>query len=224
MADDPIFSDVTINGKKEKFADPQHFTGEGNDGRAKTGENNPLPTKDGEVRSELESIKQTQTEILDKLNGTIDTKLTGSNVEDITNGIEDFNSKIENVSEGNSVKVKQSNSYVSIHNKLGSLPPGGSKYVEIDLSTEGIVNEVSVLGRNDKNLKIEMWLRHGYPISEVGWGQTVALEEKVYEESDATIINSEGRVKMKSKYIYIHVDNNSDEEGELTSLGVMLWN
>lgn len=41
-----------------------------------------IGVKDEDVRAELESIKQTQSEILDKLNGTIDTQLTGSNMED----------------------------------------------------------------------------------------------------------------------------------------------
>lgn len=46
-------------------------------------DDNKQLVKDAEVKAELESIKQTQSEILDKLNGTIDTKLTGSNVESI---------------------------------------------------------------------------------------------------------------------------------------------
>src|SRR5699024_1170397 len=46
-----------------------------------TGEDNPLPTKDESVEARLQAIEQTQSQILDKLNDTIDTRLTGSNVE-----------------------------------------------------------------------------------------------------------------------------------------------
>lgn len=43
--------------------------------------NQPEDFPDSAVRSELESIKQTQAEILDRLDGTFDTQLTGSNTE-----------------------------------------------------------------------------------------------------------------------------------------------
>src|SRR5699024_2140113 len=47
-----------------------------------TGEDNPLPTKDESVEARLQAIEQTQSQILDKLNDTIDTRLTGSKVEE----------------------------------------------------------------------------------------------------------------------------------------------
>lgn len=127
MADKPIMSDVEINGRTVPFAEPQHFTGDSNNGRTKTGEKNPFPVNDKSVakgisdlksvieskddkveitnqpddypdkdaKEELESIKETQSDIIkalketnDMFNDVIkdgrlqsDTKLSGSNVE-----------------------------------------------------------------------------------------------------------------------------------------------
>lgn len=39
----PIFTEYKQDGQSRLFADPQHFTGINNDGRARTGERNPLP-------------------------------------------------------------------------------------------------------------------------------------------------------------------------------------
>lgn len=78
MANDkPLYTDVNIDGKTQKFADPQHFTGDDNEGRARTGEKDPFPTKDTDVKQELESIKDTQNEILERLDGTFDTQVIG---------------------------------------------------------------------------------------------------------------------------------------------------
>lgn len=47
MADsNPLFTSFTKDGKQELFADPQHFTGANNEGRARSGEKNPFPTAD----------------------------------------------------------------------------------------------------------------------------------------------------------------------------------
>src|SRR5699024_4076997 len=66
----------------------------------RTGEKNPLPTKDDGVVEELQSIKeeneeirQTQQRILERLDDPLDTRLTGSNVEDGL-PVKDVNSNI----------------------------------------------------------------------------------------------------------------------------------
>lgn len=57
-----------------------------------------LPTDypDKAVEARLQAIEQTQSQILDKLNDTIDTRLTGSNVEDgLPTKIKDYGSKLK---------------------------------------------------------------------------------------------------------------------------------
>lgn len=80
MADEPIMTDVNINGRTEKFADPQHFTGSNNEGRAKTGEKNPFPTKDDKVLAKLNEIDDRLSKI-ESGDTTLNTQLTGSIVE-----------------------------------------------------------------------------------------------------------------------------------------------
>src|SRR5699024_1121726 len=65
-------------GEKAGFT-PQHEKVDGS--YINTGENNPLPVTDTELKSELESIKQTQAQILERLDSPIDTQLKGSVVE-----------------------------------------------------------------------------------------------------------------------------------------------
>lgn len=84
MADEPIMTDVNINGQTEKFADPQHFTGSNNEGRAKTGEKNPFPTKDDKVLAKLEEIDGRLSKI-ESGDTTLNTQLTGRAVEVIRN-------------------------------------------------------------------------------------------------------------------------------------------
>src|SRR5699024_562496 len=87
MAEFPRIHWKSIDGENVPFTEPQHFTGEG-DEVVRTGDNNPLPTKDDGVFDELQTIKeeneelrQTQQRILERLDDPVDTRLTGSNVE-----------------------------------------------------------------------------------------------------------------------------------------------
>src|SRR5699024_7438196 len=66
-----------IDGSDVIMHEPQHLDGTE---YVNTGTSNPLPTKDESVEARLQAIEQTQSQILDKLNDTIDTRLTGSNV------------------------------------------------------------------------------------------------------------------------------------------------
>ena len=86
MAEFPRIHWKSIDGENVPFTEPQHFTGEG-DEVVRTGDKNPLPTKDDGVVAELQSIKeeneeirQTQQRILERLDDPLDTRLTGSNV------------------------------------------------------------------------------------------------------------------------------------------------
>lgn len=81
MAKFPIIKYVDVNGRNVPFSYPTHELKDGN--YAKTGENNPLPTKDSDLKTELELIKQQQQQILERLNKPLDTQLTGSNVEEL---------------------------------------------------------------------------------------------------------------------------------------------
>lgn len=74
---DPIFTDITNAGRIDKFADPQHFTGPDNSGRARTGEKNPFPSMLYGVNSDGEPTPVN----VDK-DGNVLTQLTGSNVEE----------------------------------------------------------------------------------------------------------------------------------------------
>src|SRR5699024_7040194 len=67
-----------IDGSDVIIPEPQHLDGTE---YVNTGTSNPLPTKDESVEARLQAIEQTQSQILDKLNDTIDTRLTGSNME-----------------------------------------------------------------------------------------------------------------------------------------------
>src|SRR5699024_1085321 len=91
MAEFPRIHWKSIDGENVPFTEPQHFTGEG-DEVVRTGDKNPLPTKDDGVVAELQSIKeeneeirQTQQRILERLDDPLDTRLTGSNVEQDVN-------------------------------------------------------------------------------------------------------------------------------------------
>lgn len=77
MAEFPLIKWEKIDGRRVPFTEPQHYK-ENEKDVVRTGEKNPLPTKDSGLKTELDLIKQTQKDILDKLNGTIDTHLTGS--------------------------------------------------------------------------------------------------------------------------------------------------
>lgn len=78
MAKFPIIKYVDVNGRNVPFSYPTHELKDGN--YAKTGERNPLPTRDSDLKTELELIKQQQQQILERLDNPIDTQLTGSNV------------------------------------------------------------------------------------------------------------------------------------------------
>lgn len=92
MADINAYLREAINGPapQHKVAGRNQFEiSEGSDGATHTKivdvDGNPLstfPVEDKAVKAELESIKATQAEILERLDGTFDTRLTGSNLED----------------------------------------------------------------------------------------------------------------------------------------------
>lgn len=73
----------------------------------------PGNVQDEDVKAELESIKSTQAEILDRLDGTFDTNVTGSNVEDgiVTKPriVESFHFKGIEVNPGSFFQVSQFN-------------------------------------------------------------------------------------------------------------------
>src|SRR5699024_6330039 len=99
-----------------------------------------LPTDypDKAVEARLQAIEQTQSQILDKLNDTIDTRLTGSNVEDYV------------IKERGILVEKSTNKFVR--------SPKGAKHALIYLDVHGITGNVSDGGaslyispRTDKN-------------------------------------------------------------------------
>src|SRR5690625_4122682 len=77
----PDIAFVNVEGQAVPFTKPQHYKKGSTTETLLTGEDNPLPTKDESVEARLQAIEQTQSQILDKLNDTIDTRLTGSIVE-----------------------------------------------------------------------------------------------------------------------------------------------
>jgi len=77
----PDIAFVNVGGQAVPFTKPQHYKKGSTTDTLLTGEDNPLPTKDESVEARLQAIEQTQSQILDKLNDTIDTRLTGSNDE-----------------------------------------------------------------------------------------------------------------------------------------------
>src|SRR5690625_3539704 len=79
----PDIAFVNVEGQAVPFTKPQHYKKGSTTDTLLTGEDNPLPTKDESVEARLQAIEQTQSQILDKLNDTIDTRLTGSIVEEI---------------------------------------------------------------------------------------------------------------------------------------------
>ncbi len=87
MSEFPELKWVEVDGRLVPFTYPQHEKEDGSFRR--TGENNNLPTHDKDVKSELELIKselaesrQMNQQILERLDGTFNTQVTGSNMED----------------------------------------------------------------------------------------------------------------------------------------------
>lgn len=80
MSQFPIIKWINVDGRRVPFAYPQHEQLDGS--FTETGEKNPLPTKDADLKTELELIKAQQKQILERLDNPINTQLTGSNVED----------------------------------------------------------------------------------------------------------------------------------------------
>jgi len=74
--DNPLFSDVNIDGQIRKIIDTQHFTGSNNEGRVRSGEKNPFPVAGyGMTESGLWIPKRVSDD------GAQHTQLTGSKVE-----------------------------------------------------------------------------------------------------------------------------------------------
>src|SRR5699024_3628169 len=76
----PDIAFVNVDGQAVPFTKPQHYKKGSTTDTLLTGEDNPLPTKDESVEARLQAIEQTQSQILDKLNDTNDTRLTESKV------------------------------------------------------------------------------------------------------------------------------------------------
>src|SRR5699024_8794465 len=75
--DNPLFSDVNIDGQIRKIIDTQHFTGSNNEGRARSGEKNPFPVAGyGMTESGVWIPRKVSDE------GHELTQVTGSSVED----------------------------------------------------------------------------------------------------------------------------------------------
>src|SRR5690625_2534971 len=100
----PDIAFVNVDGQAVPFTKPQHYKKGSTTDTLLTGEDNPLPTKDESVEARLQAIEQTQSQILDKLNDTIDTRLTGSIVEEII-----FERDIRNDGTGVVTKIRPQN-------------------------------------------------------------------------------------------------------------------
>lgn len=147
MADKPIMTDVEIKNQMEKFADPQHFTGENNEGRARTGEKNPLPTNDKDLEARLNSIEEKLDSVIDVENSAIRNQLAGSIVEELaTNFYEDI-----------------------VISRTGTLDLGVFETIYEDYGQETVLQSLAV-GTDYKNISIYIEAREGG-----SWSQKIGI-------------------------------------------------
>lgn len=150
MADINAYLREAINGPapQHKVAGRNQFEiSEGSDGATHTKivdvDGNPLssmPVEDEAVKAELEEIKATQAEILDRLDGTFDTRLTGSNVE------QEVNLKSSDLGKDNAIYTSTVEEY-KLETLLDGqvLQPSEQKAVQINATNEkGIYLFISV--------------------------------------------------------------------------------
>src|SRR5690625_1733882 len=163
---------------------------------------NPLPTKDKDLDERLTAIENKLDSVIE--NGALNTQLTGSNIED-------------------AIPVKQKNGFVDITDEIGAIPPNSSKFFVLDLlKCSSLINNISIVGRNDERGSIEVSVREAY-VYKNSWNTSQAFNKVVMPKTSDTALLSDGRFTTLSQGIYIYVKNISDAEIKLTSLAVMLW-
>jgi len=114
------------------------------------------------------------------------------------------------------------NGYVDITSVIGTIPAGGSKTYDLDLSSvDHPVEAISIIGRNDSGGPIKIEIRDGY-FTGSNWQYIDALNKEVYPASNATGIKVE-RIKVMSQRTRIIVTNTGSVDVAVTALNIFLW-
>ena len=115
------------------------------------------------------------------------------------------------------------NGFEEILSKIGTIPPGASAVVEVDLLNYGFpINSITLIGRNDSGEPIEIRVRNKYLLPSGHWSSTVYIEDVIFPSSNSVGIKTTRYEPLSQKQDLI-IRNNGTVDVKLTSLAVMFW-
>lgn len=115
------------------------------------------------------------------------------------------------------------NGFEDILPKIGTIAPGTSAIVEVDLLSYGFpINSITLIGRNDSGEPIEIRVRNMYLLPSGGWSSTAAIEDVFFPSSNSVGIKTT-RYEPLSQKVELLIRNNGTADVKLTALAVMFW-